>query len=97
MSNISQTKIFFFKFRKAKELLDDVKQVVLNSQDRVIDSSSSSEDCVEKANKLADQYAQTFVRKADWLREVPEAELEELKKELEPLFKNGYVSSNLLL
>eukprot|EP00494_Astrolonche_serrata_P031183 UN31452 len=52
--------------------------------------AATEDDCVDKMNNNMDKFVNDFIKKDPFLKEVPKEEVEKLKKELEPKFRDAF-------
>ena len=75
---------------KVAELLDADKRATLANKDDILKNASSEDDCVKRMHHFVDEFAMDFVDRDDFLKDVPQTEVDGLKKKLEASFRDSY-------
>ena len=89
------------EFRKAyNEMFNDkladlkkaTKEALLKKKDGIVLQASSEEDCVDIMKEEVDAYVRAYVKKDKFFKEVPTGIIPEIQDELEPIFREAYVT-----
>ena len=73
-----------------KELIEAARRHALDAQDEIILASSNADNCVMNMGDAVDAFAVEYCGDDEFFNDiVPGAEILELKKELEPSFRNA--------
>ena len=75
---------------KVKELIEAARKHALDSQDEIVTESSSADNCVTNMHDSVDAFAVEYCTDDEFFNGiVPGAEILDLKKELEPPFRDA--------
>ena len=86
------------KYRdKITELIKADRIETLANKDEIILESLDEEDCIERMNNFVDDFAYDFVNNDEFFKEVPQEEVDELKDELEPIFRREFKEAMVIL
>ena len=82
-----------FKEEKLGELIPAARLHALENIDPIVLDSKDKNDCVDKMEKLVDDFVDDFIKNDPFFKDVPERGVTALKRELKPQFIEAFVTS----
>ena len=82
---------------KIQELIDATEKALMNQKDDIVLQAFSADNCVNIMKDQVKDFVIDYVEKDEFFKSIPLGVTEKIQNHLEPIFRDAYVTSHILL